>query len=450
MKHLKTALVYLLMISAFNLGATEPAKEKITMGFDDASLQKIYLHPEVIIEDFEGFWSSDEAYKLVKRIHKNNNLQVPMEDWKRKITGISRMPLSERKANKGFVVAQEIMGYEKKFRTEGIPHLRSFLPADTRSFSKMIYLTSEINFRCFMTNGNVVVNVNATYFDGDSEGIMNSLVHEVFHIGYGFNRYNRSEAPLDDEQQYFFLDALQNEGLATYVGYTAQKIFKGDHEKDYTMLEDEREFFTALKKVNGLFAKAKSGKKQNLRKESWKLGVTGRAYYVLGAVMAKTIDHKLGRAALIETISKGPRSFVTIYNSLAPDERKVVEFPAPAKLTLFQKLKSALMENRLDEFNALKADLLKSTKPVDPKLSSKLNSLGYAMIYKKRVKDAIEVFTLNTALFPTDANAFDSLAEAYMLDNDKDSAIKYYKKSLTLNPKNNNAEDMLKKLGATL
>ena len=37
-----------------------------------------------------------------------------------------------------------------------------------------------------------------------------------------------------------------------------------------------------------------------------------------------------------------------------------------------------------------------------------------------------------------------------MLDNDKDSAIKYYKKSLTLNPKNNNAEDMLKKLGATL
>jgi cytochrome c-type biogenesis protein CcmH/NrfG len=38
------------------------------------------------------------------------------------------------------------------------------------------------------------------------------------------------------------------------------------------------------------------------------------------------------------------------------------------------------------------------------------------------------------------------LAEIYMLKGDKESAVKYYNKSLELNPENKNAADQIRKL----
>ena len=79
---------------------------------------------------------------------------------------------------------------------------------------------------------------------------------------------------------------------------------------------------------------------------------------------------------------------------------------------------------------------------------SEMNRLGYQLLRLKRVKDAIAVLTQNTVDFPEAFNTWDSLAEAYMIDGDKQSAIKYYKKSLELNSGNTNAVQKLKELGA--
>lgn len=78
---------------------------------------------------------------------------------------------------------------------------------------------------------------------------------------------------------------------------------------------------------------------------------------------------------------------------------------------------------------------------------SQMNRLGYQLLGLKRVKDAIEVFKQNTVDFPEAFNTWDSLAEGLMVSGDKDSAIKYYKKSLELNPNNANAVQKLKELG---
>ena len=79
---------------------------------------------------------------------------------------------------------------------------------------------------------------------------------------------------------------------------------------------------------------------------------------------------------------------------------------------------------------------------------NQMNDLGYQLIRLKRIKDAIAVFKQNTADFPGGFNTWDSLAEGYMIDGDKESAIKYYKKSLELNPDNTNAVQKLKELAA--
>jgi CubicO group peptidase (beta-lactamase class C family) len=77
---------------------------------------------------------------------------------------------------------------------------------------------------------------------------------------------------------------------------------------------------------------------------------------------------------------------------------------------------------------------------------NQVNTLGYQLLRLKRVKDAIAVFKQNTVDFPQASNTWDSLSEAYMTDGDKESAIKYYKKSLELNPENSNAVEKLKEL----
>lgn len=77
---------------------------------------------------------------------------------------------------------------------------------------------------------------------------------------------------------------------------------------------------------------------------------------------------------------------------------------------------------------------------------SELNTLGYQIIGAKRYKDAIEILKLNVEAFPDSGNAYDSLAEAYMLSGEKEASIANYKKSLELDPKNENARQKLKSL----
>nr|WP_315203670.1 serine hydrolase [uncultured Flavobacterium sp.] len=75
-----------------------------------------------------------------------------------------------------------------------------------------------------------------------------------------------------------------------------------------------------------------------------------------------------------------------------------------------------------------------------------LNTKGYEYLSQKNYDKAIDIFTMNTFVFPKSANAFDSLGETYMNKGDKDLAIKHYEKSLQLNPNNGNAKDMIIKM----
>ena len=75
-----------------------------------------------------------------------------------------------------------------------------------------------------------------------------------------------------------------------------------------------------------------------------------------------------------------------------------------------------------------------------------MNTMGYALIRKQHLKDAIEVFRQNTEDFPNSWNVWDSLAEAYADDGAKDLAIKNYEKSVQLNPDNKNGIKQLEKL----
>lgn len=73
-----------------------------------------------------------------------------------------------------------------------------------------------------------------------------------------------------------------------------------------------------------------------------------------------------------------------------------------------------------------------------------LNNLGYALLLKNRLTDSLAILKLAVEEYPESANTFDTYAEALMKAGQKGAAIKNYKRSLVLNPKNTNAIRQLK------
>lgn len=77
---------------------------------------------------------------------------------------------------------------------------------------------------------------------------------------------------------------------------------------------------------------------------------------------------------------------------------------------------------------------------------SQLNILGYQLLQVGKTKEAVEIFKLNVEQYPDSYNVYDSLGEGCMMNGDNKLAIAYYKKSLKLNPNNENAKKMLEQL----
>ena len=112
----------------------------------------------------------------------------------------------------------------------------------------------------------------------------------------------------------------------------------------------------------------------------------------------------------------------------------------PIADALFSIIMDKGIESALGQFNPLKQSSDYYVSEIQ------LNALGYRLLGVKKVREAIEIFKLNVGIYPESSNVYDSLGEAYMINGDKELAIRNYQRSVELNPQNSNAVEMLKKL----
>jgi len=77
---------------------------------------------------------------------------------------------------------------------------------------------------------------------------------------------------------------------------------------------------------------------------------------------------------------------------------------------------------------------------------TQLDILGKDLLGLIRIEEAIEVFKLNIRLYPGSSKVYDSLGGAFMIAGDNQLAIENYEKSLELDPANDNAKIMIKKI----
>ncbi|HRI33659.1 MAG TPA: tetratricopeptide repeat protein, partial [Saprospiraceae bacterium] len=60
--------------------------------------------------------------------------------------------------------------------------------------------------------------------------------------------------------------------------------------------------------------------------------------------------------------------------------------------------------------------------------------LGYDLLLSGHLKEALELFRLNTELFPNIANCWDSYGEALLKGGHEKAALAAYEKALSINP----------------
>jgi uncharacterized membrane protein len=118
--------------------------------------------------------------------------------------------------------------------------------------------------------------------------------------------------------------------------------------------------------------------------------------------------------------------------------------PRPSiSAALAETIRTKGVDAALAQYRALRA----VPKPVYNFDEDQLNTLGYQLIGEKNYSAAIRILSLNTEAYPKSGNTWDSLGEAYMDDGDIADAVANYHTSLAVNPGNQNAREMLAKMG---
>jgi hypothetical protein len=77
---------------------------------------------------------------------------------------------------------------------------------------------------------------------------------------------------------------------------------------------------------------------------------------------------------------------------------------------------------------------------------SQLNGLGYRYLQKDKLPEAFAIMKLNVELFPASGNTHDSYGEVLLKQGHKDLALAEYRRSLELDPANENAVKMIAEL----
>lgn len=108
----------------------------------------------------------------------------------------------------------------------------------------------------------------------------------------------------------------------------------------------------------------------------------------------------------------------------------------------FNLIKTESIEKAIDYYKAFKS------KDTDKQLFSEtgMNTLGYSYFGNKDYDTAIKLFEMNVAEYPDSWNVYDSLGEAYHAAGNKEKAIESYKKSIELNPDNENGKKILENI----
>lgn len=419
--------------------------ENSRVAFEASSLEVIYLHPEEILEDVDAFWTEDPAYRLVAKWHEGVGYPVPPPGWQQVIEKFAAVPAADRRSSEAMKAMTDLVRGKDIFAERAVPHICSFLPDNGRDIGTTVYFTSVLAANAFQKDYKVVFNIAHPDWEYEASNILNNVVHEVFHVAFYRNECLMAETPYHSIEKYDVCVNLMNEGLATYVAYRAQDFYPTRYD-DYAMLEDMAEVKRLIGRLNELLAAVDDVSPDEFRQRMWSTGVQERALYIPGAHMARTIDERLGRAALVRTMGMGPRTFIRTYNTLAESGLRIHEYRLAESLSAYQRLREAVVGGDYETVSNIVAMVAADEAGDDPAVHV-LNTTGWLLLYRGQRDLAEQVFKQYARLFPDSSNPYEGLGKIYLVEGHLDLAAEAFRELLRVSPGSAVASEMLEALG---
>ncbi len=166
----------------------------------------------------------------------------------------------------------------------------------------------------------------------------------------------------------------------------------------------------------------------------------GKPFIIMGAHMAHYLEKAYGKPQLIKYHQSGPLSFFSDYIKLASDYRFRNEI-----IDLAQKLQEEWNRSYTEDLRTLQITtetdfdaLLKKLKQISqessiyPDFSEEITRAAYSLIRNNQLDTAMDLLQKSVSVYTENPSALLLLGECFVLKNDEEKSLEFYKKSHSL------------------
>ncbi|MGB8952567.1 MAG: DUF5700 domain-containing putative Zn-dependent protease [Candidatus Aminicenantales bacterium] len=417
------------------------------------SLKRLLMEGEKILENPEEFVATDGAYKKAAAFYTRNKSQIVSEGWKNTIRLFSKKVKEEKDDGPYIKLLKKLEAELPDFAAKTKPVLAKYLPQrEYCGIDSKVYFTAFTAFDSMNIWDCILINALNPRYSLDADFILNTLVHELYHSGYGSCSAFREE-PMLEQKLYYILECLQNEGMATYVAYQASPHYPADKNRDYSLAASDEQVSRLRNEINAFLSKISEMPSDQALRDVFDLGVRQRAFYAVGFDMARTIEQKMGCEQLAETVAKGPIYFYELYNSIADDGNQILTMDLSDHLSHADVLQRAFESADERQVRAACELILEKQSEIPQSELESFYRLGYRLLRgKKQYDQAEKVFELLKQLSENPSFAYAYLCEIEIHRGNTKRAAELLSKSLELDPSNplaGNLQSRLEKGGTS-
>jgi putative zinc-dependent peptidase DUF5700 len=320
-------LLILLLISTGAYSQQSVQQEQIMkISFDDSASRYVLENAaNALTKERDSIWDTYEGYRITLVWHEGSSYPVTWKVWERGLNNFIKDPSLIRKT---LELSDSLISKTHRENKSIAQLISSYLSTNEPIEASVYFVAFTAPYAFCVEQNKIGIDITGHEWNFDTDCVLNITIHEIYHVGFRINSPDYKYILADPTDAESFLKYnyayLQNEGMATYVGYKALDLFPSDYKHDdYLLLEDDSKVRNAISQINMLTEDTKTTPIDSLLKKSWDIGIMERAYYVAGAYMAKVIEEKYGTEHLGKLVSKGSLQFAREYNAIASDEYKI-------------------------------------------------------------------------------------------------------------------------------
>lgn len=229
--------------------------------------------------------------------------------WEERLEAVTPDAVERARANVGYM-AENTGGFREAF-----DELMGYVPKDLELRCRLYAVVGyDVGI---VSDGDAYLNLAHSVY-ADQRELAYFAMHELHHVAYTHYQpiYSFSDLKTTMDLRRVVMYSTHLEGLAVYAPYEKRRREDGLNHVDYRLYRDRSMRSRVIEEYFSIWDDLRSRPERSFREDDFELieRLSGeRLWYVAGFNMAKTIDERLGRETLTETIKSGPSSFFEAY-----------------------------------------------------------------------------------------------------------------------------------------